>query len=144
MIYERIVTAMYPMNYNSVMPSRVAEVNGINGANAYQLAPNSSVLLLDSQKPIVYLKQTDGAGYGTVNAFDLVEHKDERTKNFENIDERLKRLEQMIYEQASTEQPKSGQQPNEQPTNATGSAAVPDARNDSSAIGHANSSTARY
>ena len=132
------------MNYNSVMQSRVAEVNGINGANAYQLAPNSSVLLLDSQKPIVYLKQTDGAGYGTVNSFDLVEHKDESTKNFENIDERLKRLEQMIYEQTATEQPKSSQQPNEQPTNATGSAAVPDARNDSATIGHANSSTARY
>lgn len=32
---------MYPMNYNSVMQSRVAEVNGINGANAYQLAPIS-------------------------------------------------------------------------------------------------------
>lgn len=135
---------MYPMNYNSVMQSRVAEVNGINGANAYQLAPNSSVLLLDSQKPIVYLKQTDGAGYGTVNAFDLVEHKDESTKNFENIDERLKRLEQMIYEQTVTEQPKSSQQPNEQSANATGSAAVSDARNDSTTIGHANSSTARY
>lgn len=135
---------MYPMNYNNVIQCRVAEVNGINGANAYQLAPNSSVLLLDSQKPIVYLKQTDGAGYGTINAFDLVEHKDESVKTFEGFDDRLKRLEQIIYEQATTEQPKPGKQPDEQPTNPTGATALPNARNDAGTVSNANSTAKRY
>ena len=41
----------------------VVKVSGINGVNAYQMTPNSSVLLLDTTAPIVWLVQTDGAGY---------------------------------------------------------------------------------
>lgn len=31
----------------------VVRVNGRNGANAYQMAPNSSILLLDETAPII-------------------------------------------------------------------------------------------
>ena len=44
----------------------VIKVNGKNGANAFQLAPDSSALLLDTSAPLVWLVQTDGAGYKTL------------------------------------------------------------------------------
>ena len=69
------------------------EANGMNGANAYQIGVNSSVSLLDTNLPIVYLKQTDGGGYATVSAFDLVPHKDTATKTIEDIlDHALKNI----------------------------------------------------
>ena len=43
----------------------IIRVNGENGARAYQMAPNSSALLLDESAPLVWLVQTDGAGYKT-------------------------------------------------------------------------------
>ena len=79
--------------FNSYQSCKVPEVNGMNGANAYQIGVNSSVLLLDTNLPIVYLKQTDGGGYATVSAFDLVPHKDTATKTIEDIlDHALKNI----------------------------------------------------
>lgn len=49
----------------------VVTVNGEDGANAYKLPPNSSALVLDENKPIVYLVKTDGAGYKTVLAYTI-------------------------------------------------------------------------
>ena len=43
--------------------ARIVRVSGRPGAEAYQMAPNSEVLLLDETAPIVWLKTTDGAGY---------------------------------------------------------------------------------
>lgn len=77
----------------------VVEVNGINGANAYTIAPNSSVLLLDSNKPILYIKTADGAGYATVKAYDISEHHEEGQINLLNIEERLKKVEEKLNEQ---------------------------------------------
>lgn len=47
-------------SYNTV--PQVVKVNGYNGANAYQLPPNASALLLDETQPIVWLVKSDGAG----------------------------------------------------------------------------------
>ena len=91
---------MNNLYYPSYQTCKVPEVNGMNGANAYQIGVNSSVLLLDTNLPIVYLKQTDGGGYATVTAFDLVAHKDAETRNMEDIKSRLDRLEELINEQA--------------------------------------------
>lgn len=77
----------------------IVEVNGINGANAYVIAPNSGVLLLDSNSPILYIKTADGAGYATVKAYDLCEHKETANYDLADINERLKKLEDKINEQ---------------------------------------------
>lgn len=47
----------YPNPYQNInshmMPSQqVIKVNGRNGAEAYQMSPNSSVLLLDESAPV--------------------------------------------------------------------------------------------
>lgn len=38
----------------------VVKVNGINGVNAYQMAPNSSVLLLDTTAPMIDISSGQG------------------------------------------------------------------------------------
>ena len=44
-------------------------VTGFDGAKAYQMPPNSSVALFDSNEDIFYVKTTDGAGFPTIRAF---------------------------------------------------------------------------
>ncbi len=56
--YSGYPAPTYP-NYGAMgqqtYPQRqeVVRVNGRNGANAYQMAPNSSILLLDETAPII-------------------------------------------------------------------------------------------
>ncbi len=52
-------------------PQNIVRVNGTNGASAYQMGINSSVLLLDETQPVVWLKTTDGAGYPTVQGYKI-------------------------------------------------------------------------
>lgn len=67
-------------NFNLPAPlekQEVIRVNGKNGADTYQLAPNSSVLLLDTSAPLVWLVQTDGAGYKTSTPYSITPYKPE-------------------------------------------------------------------
>lgn len=93
------------MNYpfqNSYLQSiapvtqEVVKVNGINGVNAYQLAPNSSVLLLDTTAPIVWLVQTDGAGYKTNTPYDITPHEPEEVAQYKTLEDRIAKLEEAI------------------------------------------------
>ena len=52
----------------------IIHVTGRRGAEALQMAPNSSVLALDDTAPLVWLCRTDGAGYLTVTPFDIAQH----------------------------------------------------------------------
>lgn len=48
-------------------------VNGIEGARAYQMPPNSEMPLFDSNNDgVMYVKTTDGAGYPTITVADCV------------------------------------------------------------------------
>ena len=60
---------MYPYNYNN----QLIRVNGIDGAKMYQMNPNSAVALFDSNEDIFYVKQTDGAGFGSIRTFKFEE-----------------------------------------------------------------------
>lgn len=77
-------------------PQEVVKVSGVNGVNAYQMAPNSSVLLLDTTAPIVWLVQTDGAGYKTSTAYDITPHATEEEVQFRSLEDRITRLEEAI------------------------------------------------
>lgn len=56
----------------------IVKVNGRNGAEAFQMGPNSQVLLLDESAPILWMASTDGAGYKTVSAFDISPHQNQQ------------------------------------------------------------------
>jgi hypothetical protein len=62
--------------------NNLIRVTGIDGAKAYQMSPNSSVALFDSDSDIMYVKTTDGAGFPTIRTF-----KFEAIENASNIQE---------------------------------------------------------
>ena len=111
-MFGRPMPDYYGNQYNNMMQrqmqpqiqTQITQVNGEAGANAYQLAPNSSALLLDTTGAIVWLAQTDGAGYKTVQAFDIIPHRSKQepdvleiSNNIHDIDNRLKKLEEELY-----------------------------------------------
>ena len=61
-------------------------VNGIDGAKAYQMTPNSTVALFDSNEDIMYVKSTDGAGFPQIRKFKFVEMQESQTQQPVNND----------------------------------------------------------
>lgn len=74
----------------------IVRVNGENGARAYQLPPNSNVLLLDESAPLVWLVQTDGAGYKTVAPYTITPYQTQTAPDYNSLAERIQRLEDAI------------------------------------------------
>lgn len=85
---------MYP--YNLYAQQNITRVTGENGARTYQIGPNSSALLLDDTAPIVWLVQTDGAGYKTLTAYEIKPYAPEPAPDMTDIMTRLKRLEDQV------------------------------------------------
>lgn len=91
---------------NNYQLNQYAIVNGLDGAKSYNMPPNSSMMLMDSGNPYVYMKNTNQMGQAIIRCFKLVEEKIEdievasspyATKNDLNvlsskIDELLKQL----------------------------------------------------
>lgn len=69
-----------------IQTQNLIRVNGIDGAKAYQMTPNSTVALFDSNEDIMYVKSTDGAGFPQIRRFKFVEMQESQTKQAENVD----------------------------------------------------------
>lgn len=89
---------------NLMLPQQqeVVKVNGKNGVDAFQLAPNSSALLLDTTASIVWLVQTDGAGYKTSTPYDITPHIPEEEVQYKSLEERISKLEETINAKSNT------------------------------------------
>lgn len=81
---------------NNFIRTEVVKVNGRNGAEAFQLAPNSSALLLDLNLPVVWFVQTDGAGYKTCTPYKVEPYQTEESTNLNSLEARIKRLEDSV------------------------------------------------
>ena len=83
---------------NYLQRQEVVRVNGRNGANAYQMAPNSSILLLDETAPVIWLKTTDGASYPTVTGYTITPIETQTTNtasaDYSALEERITKLEE--------------------------------------------------
>lgn len=88
----------YGNYYNQQQAPRydVIHVNGKNGAQALQMAPNSNAIVMDDTAPMIWLCQTDGAGYKTVQAFDISPHQDAPAVDVRSLEARIARLEAVI------------------------------------------------
>lgn len=80
----------------------VVSVNGENDAYNYPIPPNSSILMLDSTKPIVWLKTTDALSYPTLNGYEIkpiqtapIVPTDEK-HNYTKLEERIANLERRL------------------------------------------------
>lgn len=52
----------------------IPRVSGRDGANSFQLAPNSSVLMIDlTQEDVIWCKSTDSAGFATLKPYRITE-----------------------------------------------------------------------
>ena len=63
-------------------PMQVQYVNGKQSAEAYQMPISSSVILMDSNHPRFYLKQTDASGVVTLKSYDFKEAEDEKPPEY--------------------------------------------------------------
>lgn len=84
-----------PMMQNA--RQEITKVSGRNGAEMYQMAANSSVLLLDETAPIVWLKTTDGAGYPTLTPYSITPYEPEKPADIKSLEERIEKLEEELH-----------------------------------------------
>lgn len=64
-------SAGYGMNTftQQAATQQLIQVNGLGGAQNYQVPPNSRVVLFDSNQDVFYIKSTDAGGYPTITAY---------------------------------------------------------------------------
>lgn len=74
----------------------IVRVNGEGGARAYQMPPSSNALLLDEANPLVWLVQTDGAGYKTVTPYTITPYQAAPAPDLGSLEQRISRLEGML------------------------------------------------
>lgn len=96
-----------PYQTTTILPQQeVLRINGRNGAEALNMAPNSSVLALDTSAPIVWLIQTDGAGYKTPTPYEIKPYEQQQPVNvsagIENLEKRISALEAIINGQSNS------------------------------------------
>lgn len=62
-------------DFNNYYPQRnyYVFVNGVEGAKSYPIAPNQTMLLMDNNSPMCFMKTTNGLGQSTLRYFKLVE-----------------------------------------------------------------------
>ena len=85
-------------NANSYLNGNVVKVNGINGANAYQMRPNQMSALFDENEDVFYIKTTDGAGFPSIRTFKFEEVREEASQYVtkEEYSQGISELKEMI------------------------------------------------
>ena len=108
---------MYGNMYGNYMPyaqqtrQDLIRVNGIDGAKAYQMAPNSVAALFDANDDLMYIKSTDGAGFPALRTFRFTEEQprlepqdaredkmDQLIKSIDELKEMIRNAEQPVSE----------------------------------------------
>ena len=79
----------------------IVQVSGENGARAYQMMPNSSVILLDNSAPLIWVCVTDGAGYKTVTPYKIEQYVPPEPVDMQDVLARLERLENESYNRST-------------------------------------------
>jgi hypothetical protein len=77
---------------------QIIQVNGKASVDTIQLAPNSSILVMDTSAPIVWMCISDGVGKVTATPYDIVIHQEEPPVDMKSIENRLANIENIIAE----------------------------------------------
>ena len=87
----------YPQyNPNFLPAQQVVQANGKSSIDALRMAPNSSVLILDTTAPMVWLCTSDGLGNVTPIPYDITPH--EEVKQEADLEKRIAAIEEKIEE----------------------------------------------
>lgn len=100
---------------NLLQHYEIIRVHGEEGAKSFRMAPNSSTILADDSGALIWVVQTDGAGYLTATPYDVIPHQVKDPIRIEDLAERLAQLEDKINarqsnSQSNRQQPKKQQQ----------------------------------
>lgn len=60
----------YGLGFSQSQGNDLIKVNGLEGAKAYQMHPNSRVALFDGNEDLMYIKTTDGAGFPDIQTYE--------------------------------------------------------------------------
>lgn len=85
-----------PQQANVLPQQQIIQVNGKASVDTIQLAPNSSILVMDTSAPLVWLCVSDGVGKVTAKAYDIIEHKDTPPIDTVSLEQRLTAVENYI------------------------------------------------
>lgn len=83
----------------------IVQVSGENGAKSFQMPPNSNALLLDNTAPLVWLVQTDGAGYKTATPYRIELYTPEPEPDIKILEDRIASLEVALKEALNHDKP---------------------------------------
>lgn len=72
------------MYQQQVQTNQYAFVNGLEGAKSFQMQPNQTMLLMDSDNPLCYMKTSNNLGQSTLRYFRLTEISESELKNNNN------------------------------------------------------------
>lgn len=67
---------MWPQTGAQGAPRQLIRVSGMDGARAFQMAPNEVVALFDDGDDVLYVKSTDGAGFPKLRRFRFYEEEE--------------------------------------------------------------------
>lgn len=81
---------------NILPQQQIIQVNGKSSVDTIQLAPNSSILVMDTSAPVVWMCVSDGVGKVTATAYDITLHKDSAPPDIAGIETRLTNIENII------------------------------------------------
>ena len=84
---------MYNPYFHQLPQQQIIQVNGKASVDTIQLAPNSSVLVMDTSAPIVWMCVSDGVGRVTSTPYDISVHKE---VDKPDLEQRLMALETMV------------------------------------------------
>ena len=82
--------------YNFLPPQQVLQANGKASVDSIRLSPNSSVFVMDTTAPIIWLCISDGVGRVTATPYDITEHKDLPPVDLSGLEQRLAAVEASI------------------------------------------------
>lgn len=86
----------------------IPEVNGMQGAQAFvsMMLPNSNAIVMDQNDPLVYIIMTDGAGYPTINPYQLIPYEPPKPVDANAVMARMDQLERTMQAVLAAQQMK--------------------------------------
>lgn len=84
---QQQISSQFNVQATQQSPNQFSYVNGIEGAKAWILSPNSKILLMDSDDDRFYLKETDASGMATIKTYTFSQITENKTRKEKSNDE---------------------------------------------------------
>lgn len=86
------------VNPPAIPQQQIIQVNGKASVDTISLAPNSSLLAMDTTAPIVWMCVSDGVGKVTATPYDIVVHKEKAPVDMDAVEQRITSIENTLAE----------------------------------------------